>query len=115
VTLDAIAKFLRDDDAKITLAYAFNATGKTQLCVAYKNATKQADGRHAGVYYNAYSEDLFVWDNDEENDGANIRLTVSASSLGKFHALLTEDNIREKLIAYSQTWSFRITKRCSRT
>jgi hypothetical protein len=54
VTLDDIAKRLRDDDARVTLAYAFNTTGKTQLCVAYKNATKQDDGSHTGVYYNAY-------------------------------------------------------------
>lgn len=106
MTLDDIAKDLRDDDARITLAYAFNATGKTQLCVAYKNATKQTDGSHAGVYYNAYSEDLFVWDNDEENDGANMRLTVLPSRLSKFHTLLTEDNVREKLNAYKPKFGF---------
>jgi hypothetical protein len=106
VTLDDIAKELRDDDARIVLAYAFNATGKTQLCVAYKNATKQQDGSHIGVYYNAYSEDLFVWDNDEENDGASVRLTVLPSSLSMFHALLTEDNIRDKLRAYKPKFGF---------
>ncbi len=106
MTLDDIAKTLRDDAARITLAYAFNATGKTQLCVAYKNATKQADGSHTGVYYNAYSEDLFVWDNDEENDGANVRLTVQPSSLSRFHTLLTEDNIRDKLNAYKPKFGF---------
>jgi hypothetical protein len=106
VTLDDIAKALRDDDARITLAYAFNATGKTQLCVAFKNATKQEDGSHTGVYYNAYSEDLFVWDNDEDNDGANVRLTVLPSSLSRFHALLTEDNIRDKLNAYKPKFGF---------
>jgi hypothetical protein len=106
VALEDIAKRLRDDDARIALAYAFNATGKTQLCVAYKNATKHADGSHAGVYYNAYSEDLFVWDNDEENDGANVRFTVRPSSLSKFHTLLTEDNVREKLNAYKPKFGF---------
>ena len=76
MTLEEIANTLRDDAARITLAYAFNATGKTQLSVAYKNATKLQDGSHAGVYYNAYSEDLFVWDNDEVNSGADVRMTV---------------------------------------
>jgi hypothetical protein len=109
VTLDAIAKALRDDDARVTLAYAFNTTGKTQLCVAYKNATKQEDGTHAGVYYNAYSEDLFVWNNDEDNDGANVRLTVLSSSLSRFHALLTEDNIRDKLKAYKPKFGFALS------
>ena len=109
MTLDDIAKSLRDDDARIIFAYAFNATGKTQLCVAFKNATKQDDGSHTGVYYNAYSEDLFVWDNDEENEGANIRLTVLSSSLSKFHALLTEDNIRDKLNAYKPKFGFALS------
>lgn len=106
MTLDEIAKTLRDDAAQITLTYAFNATGKTQLCVAYKNATKLEDGSHKGVYYNAYSEDLFVWDNDENNDGANVRLTVLPSSLSRFHTLLTEDNIRDKLKAYRPKFGF---------
>lgn len=106
MTLDDLAKVLRDDPARIALAYAFNATGKTQLSVAYKNATKREDGSHTGVYYNAYSEDLFVWDNDEENDGADVRLTVLPSSLSKFHSLLTEDNVREKLNAYKPKFGF---------
>ncbi|MDU9391851.1 AAA family ATPase [Pseudomonas sp. zfem002] len=106
MTLDEIAKTLRDDPAKITLAYAFNATGKTQLSVAYKNATKQEDGTHTGVYYNAYSEDLFIWDNDETNSGTNVRLTVLPSSLSKFHTLLTEDNVRDKLKAYKPKFGF---------
>ncbi|MXN74299.1 AAA family ATPase [Burkholderia sp. 4701] len=106
--LDEIAKSLKDDNARIILAYAFNATGKTQLSVAFKNATKQDDGSHTGVYYNAFSEDLFVWDNDEENDGANVRLTVLPSSLSRFHALLTEDNIRDKLKAYKPKFGFEL-------
>lgn len=106
MTLDEIAKLLKDDPARIILVYAFNATGKTQLCVSFKNATKNEDGGHAGVYYNAYSEDLFVWDNDEGNHGENMRLNVLSSSLSKFHALLTEDSIRDKLNAYKPKFGF---------
>ncbi|MDQ0621257.1 AAA family ATPase [Paraburkholderia graminis] len=108
MTLDEIAKSLKDDEARIILAYAFNATGKTQLSVAFKNGTKRDDGSHTGVYYNAFSEDLFVWDNDEENDGASIRLTVLPSSLSRFHASLTEDNIRDKLNAYKPKFGFEL-------
>lgn len=106
MTLDEIADTLKKDPARITLTYAFNSTGKTQLCVAYKNATKLDDGAHTGIYYNAYSEDLFVWDNDENNDGENIRLTVLPSSLSRFHTLLTEDNVRDKLKAYKPKFGF---------
>jgi hypothetical protein len=101
-----IAEQIKTDAAKIVLAYAFNTTGKTRLCVAYKDATKLSDGTHTGVYYNAFSEDLFVWDNDEENDGANIRLIVRPSSLSRFHASLTEDNVRDKLNAYKPKFGF---------
>ena len=56
----------------IVLIYAFNGVGKTRLSIEYKQQTKEANGNeHAGVYYNAYSEDLFQWDNDEENDNSN--------------------------------------------
>lgn len=106
MTLDEIANAIRDSEARVILAYAFNATGKTQLSVSYKNATKRADGSHIGVYYNAYSEDLFVWNNDEENGGEGIRLNVLPSSLSRFHTLLTEDNIRDKLKPYKPKYGF---------
>lgn len=109
MTLTETANELKEEDAQIILVYAFNATGKTQLCVAYKDATKQPDGSHVGVYYNAYSEDLFVWDNDEENDGASIRLTIKPSSLSKFHASLNEENVRQKLKAYKPKYHFEFT------
>ncbi len=62
--LEEIANELVGTKERIILIYAFNATGKTQLSVAYKDATKHEDGTHAGVYYNAFSEDLFTWNND---------------------------------------------------
>jgi energy-coupling factor transporter ATP-binding protein EcfA2 len=106
MTLDEIAKSLKDDDAHVILVYGFNTTGKTRLCVAFKNATKREDGSHTGVYYNSFSEDLFVWDNDEDNDGAEMRLTVRPSSLSQFHTMLTEDNVRDKLNAYKPKFGF---------
>lgn len=102
-----IADVLKAGDEKVVLAYAFNATGKTRLCVAYKNATKKDDGAHTGVYYNAYSEDLFVWDNDEENDGHDKCLTIRPSSLSVYHSSLTEDNVRDRLNAFKPKFGFR--------
>lgn len=102
-----IATQIMNDDAKIVLIYAFNTVGKTRLSVAFKDATKDANaGRHTGVYYNAFSEDLFVWDNDEGNNGENIRLVVTESSLNRFHSSLTEDAVREKLQPYTPTFDF---------
>lgn len=103
---EQIAKALAAAKERITLIYAFNATGKTRLSVAYKDATKEANGAHAGVYYNAYSEDLFVWDNDLENGETNIQLDIRESSLNRFHSLLTEDDIRDKLNRFRPNYRF---------
>lgn len=101
-----IATILRDVKEKIVLLYAFNATGKTRLSVAYKDATKDQKGAHTGVYYNAYSEDLFVWQNDPENDGTPIQLDIRKCSLNKFHSALTEDNVRDKLNRFKPGYRF---------
>ena len=106
-TIEDIASDLHKDDAAVQLLYAFNSVGKTRLSVAYKNATKEEDGTHKGIYYNAYSEDLFVWNNDIENAEANIRLSVLPSSLSSLHANLNELVIHEKLKPYRVGFDFR--------
>jgi hypothetical protein len=106
MTVQEIATALKEETAKVILVYGFNSTGKTKLSVAYKDATKSAEGVHAGVYYNAYSEDLFVWDNDTENGEANIVLTVKHCSLNRLHALLNEENVRGKLKAFKPKYDF---------
>ncbi len=103
---ELIAEELKGAKERITLIYAFNATGKTRLSVAYKNATKGGNGTHAGVYYNAYSEDLFVWDNDPENGEVNVQLDIRKSSLNRFHSSLTEDDIRAKLNRFRPNYRF---------
>lgn len=99
--------YVRDDDANVQLLYAFNSVGKTRLSVAYKNATKRENGTHTGIYYNAYSEDLFVWNNDIEHGETDIRLTVLPSSLSRFHADLNELDIHAKLKPYRPSFDFR--------
>ncbi|MCE7973498.1 MAG: anticodon nuclease [Leptolyngbya sp. PLA1] len=106
MTVDEVAKTIKDNPAKIILAYGFNSTGKTKLSVAYKNATKSADGKHAGVYYNAYSEDLFPWNNDTENGEANIRMMVNYCSLNKLHTLFNEERVRAKLRPFRPKYDF---------
>lgn len=103
---ELIAEELANAKERITLIYAFNATGKTRLSVAYKDATKDENGAHAGVYYNAYSEDLFVWDNDSENGEVNVQLDIRKSSLNRFHSSLTEDDIRDKLNRFRPNYRF---------
>jgi len=74
--LKAIAQQLIDTEKKVQLIYAFNGVGKTRLSRALKNeiAPKPKDdevaepSRHKILYYNAFTEDLFSWDNDLAND-----------------------------------------------
>lgn len=78
-TLTEIAQQLRNANKKVQLIYAFNGTGKTRLSrefkneVAPKNTNSEADGgvelpRSKILYYNAFTEDLFYWDNDLKAD-----------------------------------------------
>jgi hypothetical protein len=111
MSLEEIAKQLTKMDESIVLIYAFNGVGKTQLSVTYKKTTKEANkGKHTGVYYNAYSEDLFGWDNDEANDGIDVKLSLLPSSLNQFHSFLYEDEdaIWSKLAPYSPKYRFRL-------
>jgi hypothetical protein len=61
---------------KVQLIYAFNGSGKTRLSREFKeqiapeneDATEASDDREKVLYYNAFTEDLFYWDNDLEGD-----------------------------------------------
>lgn len=102
-----IAEKLKDVPQYIKCVYAFNGTGKTRLSVAYKDITKaENNGNHTGVYYNSYSEDLFNWDNDEENDNLNTKLDIKFSSLNTLFSNLTEQLIEEELIRYNPSYKF---------
>ncbi|MFV0531741.1 MAG: AAA family ATPase [Flavobacteriales bacterium] len=107
-TINEIAEQIKDVGEYIVCIYAFNATGKTRLSVAYKDITKaENDGNHSGVYYNAYSEDLFDWDNDEDNNNGNIKLDIKRSSLNNLYNLLSEEKIQEELLVYNMDYKFR--------
>jgi len=109
-SLIEIAKQLKDIKEPIILIYAFNSMGKTRLSVNYKDITKTEDDKHTGVYYNAYSEDLFVWDNDEEHDNADIKLRLIPSSLNQFHGFLlyNPDLLNEKLAPYNPQYYYKL-------
>ena len=106
-TIEDIALEVLNVDAAVQLLYAFNSVGKTRLSIAYKNATKTKDGKHTGIYYNAYSEDLFVWDNDIKKDETNVQLTILPSSLNELHSDLNESAIHAKLKPYRPNFDFR--------
>jgi hypothetical protein len=71
-TLKNVAVRLRDDlnDHNFVLLYAYNGTGKTRLSMEFKDVSKKQkkEPKSDTLYYNAYTEDLFHWNNDLVND-----------------------------------------------
>lgn len=71
-TLKNVAVRLRDDvnNHYFVLLYAYNGTGKTRLSMEFKDISKKRKKNPATdtLYYNAFTEDLFHWNNDLEND-----------------------------------------------
>jgi hypothetical protein len=115
--LQALATLLRQEleNRKYILLYAYNGTGKTRLSMAFKELGKKDDERDT-LYFNAFTEDLFTWDNDLEDD-SDRRLLLNRQS--RFFAGIKElemDNrIRPLLQRYSD-FDFRIDteERCVR-
>ena len=89
-TLTEIARQLKDANRKVQLIYAFNGTGKTRLSREFKQivapkgegeevADPPALSRTKILYFNAFTEDLFYWDNDLALD-AQPRLRIQPNS-----------------------------------
>ena len=79
--LKQISETLRDADKKAQLIYAFNGVGKTRLSrefrllVAPKDEEAEDETGIKVFYYNAFTEDLFYWDNDLDAD-VNRKLLI---------------------------------------
>ena len=86
-SLTQIAQTLKEADKKLQLVYAFNGSGKTRLSREFKHliAPKELEAEQeeeAGIkilYYNAFTEDLFFWDNDLEAD-SDRKLKIQPNS-----------------------------------
>ena len=86
-SLIQIAETLRDTDKKVQLIYAFNGSGKTRLSREFKQliapkeleAEQEVDSGIKILYYNAFTEDLFFWDNDLESD-SDRKLKIQPNS-----------------------------------
>ena len=81
-SLKDIAQKLRETDKKVQLIYVFNGVGKTRLSREFKEliSPKNHDNEDEEtkvkvLYYNAFTEDLFYWDNDLKED-TNRKLII---------------------------------------
>lgn len=103
-TLTEIAQQLKDADKKVQLIYAFNGTGKTRLSREFKQLIAPKSGgsengdesdqaelsRNKTLYYNAFTEDLFYWDNDLELN-AEPKLKIQPNSYTGWLLTLLKD------------------------
>ena len=100
--LEALVTHLRTtlDTKKYILLYAYNGTGKTRLSMAFKDAGKKDDDQDT-LYFNAFTEDLFVWDNDLDNDAERVlRINRESRFFDGLQELEMENRIRPLLQRY---------------
>jgi hypothetical protein len=101
MTLTDIAQQLKDANKKVQLIYAFNGSGKTRLSREFKQliAPKSENGEEADqaelprnkiLYYSAFTEDLFYWDNDLHLD-AEPKLKIQPNSFTDWMLTLLRD------------------------
>ena len=104
-SLKSVVTRMRDDlrqsengGADFILLYAYNGTGKTRLSMEFKEKGKRKKGQERDtLYFNAFTEDLFHWDNDLVGD-ANRVLQINSDS--KFFEGFKELALEEKIFDY---------------
>ena len=101
------------ENKKYILLFAYNGTGKTRLSRTFKdlgktvNAEDETDKRDT-LYFNAFTEDLFSWDNDLENDRERkLTLNTDSSFFAGLDSMEMDNRIRMLLDRYAD-FEFRI-------
>lgn len=100
-TLVDIAEYFRRhlEEKKSIILFAYNGTGKTRLSCEFKSLGQETN-EETGVktadtlYYNAFTEDLFSWDNDLANDTQRV---LKINSESKFFSGLKELEMESKI------------------
>ncbi|HPN32498.1 MAG TPA: AAA family ATPase [bacterium] len=127
-SLKRLVERLRSDliDLDFVLIFAYNGTGKTRLSMAFKDAGKKSiisditdetgstltsqseekitveEMKGDTLYYNAYTEDLFHWDNDLDDDTERI---IKINSDSKFFSGFKELALEEKIFRYLERYA----------
>lgn len=107
-TLMEIAADLQKDSQQVQLIYAFNGVGKTRLSRAFKEniSPKDTEGEEGEkikfIYYNAFTEDLFSWDNDLD-DGVTRKLIIRPNGFTNW--ILKEEGRENNIITLFQHYT----------
>lgn len=104
-----IAGYLRMllEEKKYIVLFAYNGTGKTRLSVEFKSLGQQiieetSEKTADTLYYNAFTEDLFYWDNDLDNDEERLlKLNRNSKFFSGLKDLEMESRIRPLLHRYA--------------
>lgn len=111
--LKTLVDRLRDDlnnptgPASLLLIYAYNRTGKTRLSMEFKDAGKRKTKKNPSgtpdtLYFNAFTEDLFVWENDLEGDSVRrLQLNEKSSFFNAMAELALDETIAQYLYRYA--------------
>ena len=102
-TLRTVAEYLRDrlNEKRYLLLFAHNGIGKTRLSMAFKELGKN-HGMRDTLYYNAFTEDLFTWNNDLENDNQRmLHINSRSRFVSGMRKQEMESRIREFLPRYA--------------
>ena len=101
--LKDIASHLREylNNKNYIFLFAHNGIGKTRLSTFFKDIGKTKDNRDT-LYFNAYTEDLFIWDNDLENNQTRLlRFNENSRFFYGLEGLDIDNKIRPFLQRYT--------------
>jgi hypothetical protein len=103
--LRTLARKLRDDlgGTDLVLMYAYNRTGKTRLSMDFKDEGKRKNNGMADtLYFNAFTEDLFTWDNDLDGDALRrLQLNPNSTFFNGLKDLALDETIAGYLDRYA--------------
>lgn len=103
--LSQLAIRFRDDlnDSEFVLVYAYNGIGKTRISMEFKERSKRIGNRTPDtLYFNAFTEDLFSWDNDLKEDKERfLKLNPDSKFFDGFKELELDTRIRPYLQRYA--------------
>jgi AAA domain len=125
-SLGSLVKRMRDDlnnptkPTQLVLLYAYNRTGKTRLSMEFKNVGKRRNNGNADtLYFNAYTEDLFTWENDLDGDIVrHLQLNANSNFFNGLKDLALDETIAGYLSRYAdfdfdisyETWKIAFRK-----
>jgi hypothetical protein len=103
--LRTLVRKIRSDlsGVDLILIYAYNRTGKTRLSMEFKDEGKRKNhGAADTLYFNAYTEDLFTWDNDLDGDAVrHLQLNPDSSFFNGLIDLALDETIAGYLDRYA--------------